>query len=141
MFRRARQARDDLVDEISKMSKRQQRRRWVVTGAVDPETGIARGGHNGPWGCAEDGALDAINEARRERGLPPLGREDVYYSEARDTRQPGYRQKPVCERNCQHRSHPDQYPDGTEYERGGPWDNDLDPDVPWGGERPRRLVR
>lgn len=132
----AREARDQAARKLRPMS-RSERKAWLrsrkplgqnpskrgpvsVTGATDPETGISRAGVNHKsnlpsprGGCAEDDALDQINKARADMGLPPKDRNQVYYSEAEDLDGPAGTEFPICNRNCQDVSDPKQYPPGT----------------------------
>lgn len=163
-----------LHDELAGKGSKAERKKWLreraelpkkpskngpsaVTAATDPDTGITRAGttFSDParaprGGCAEDDALDLINKDRADMGLPPKQRHEVYYSEAYrmdDTTQPGdYVEEPICKRNCQDVSDPQQYPDdvGWQHQRqnddGTPdpndkpsrWDDPGRTDIPGG---------
>lgn len=155
MFRQAREARDELREKLVNKTKAE-RKDWlrnrddfprepskdgpsVVTAAIDPETGITKAGVNHrsnkphPYGgCAEDDALDRINAERQKLGKHPLGRHQVYYSEA--LRIDTGSQMPICNRNCQEVSDPKQYPPGTEPMQPGRWTDPNRTDIPGGVE-------
>jgi hypothetical protein len=164
----------DLHDELASKGSKAERKKWLrnrsdlpktpskngpssVTAATDPDTGITKAGttfkdtQNAPYGgCAEDDALDLIDKARHEQGLPPKGRHEVYYSEAYhmdDATRPGeYVEEPIRKRNCKDVSDPRQYPgdvswqhqrqlpDGTPDPSDKPsrWDDPTRRDIPGG---------
>jgi hypothetical protein len=109
LFNKARQARDEKLADLSNLSKSQQAKVSTVTGGVNVKTGDTAWGSPGPGYCAEDDVV------RKLGGNP----DDVLFSEAQRPRTG--QEQPVCTR-CQGTYSLDQFPPGTAYELGGPWE-------------------